>query len=252
VYLCIAAIFTLLLFGSPSHAQEATSQPAGQASPETKAVPEGLTGNLNVSFYSQYIWRGIELSKDSLVIFPTMTMGYKGFAVNLWADLDTNFGNPLPRESKKFSLQETDLIVTYANSLKPLKTNYTFGWIFYDTDGFRGHRPTDNQELFLTLATEFPLKPTFSVYSEVQVATAWYFSLGLCSFNIHKDWSLDVGLQSYFYSNRKHNLSMTLTFQPASNSCEQAHVHYAEDTVFVPAEYFCVPPAKVTQFQWRP
>jgi hypothetical protein len=211
VCVCIAAVITGMLFGSLLYAQEAKPQEPAEQSPQKKTpdkvveIPEGLMANLNVSGYSQYIWRGIELSKDSLVIFPTMTMEYKGFAVNLWADLDTNFGNPLPGESKPFRLQETDVIVSYSNSLKPLKTNYTVGWIFYDTDGFRGHRPTDNQEFFLTLAPELPLKPTFSVYSEVQVATAWYFTLGLShSFKVHKDWSLDVGgYGSYFYSKQE-------------------------------------------------
>jgi hypothetical protein len=205
IYLSITMVITGMLFSSFSYAQEATPQPAAASSPATKEVPEGLTANLNVSGYSQYIWRGIELSKDSLVIFPSITMGYKGFSVNLWADLDTNFANPLPGESKQFSLQETDVVVSYSNSLKPLKTNYTFGWIFYDTDGFNGRQPTDNQELFLTLSPELPLKPTFSVYGELQAATAWYFSLGLShSFKVRKDWSLDVGgYGSYFYSKQE-------------------------------------------------
>jgi hypothetical protein len=205
VYLYIVALFTAMLFSSLSYAQEATPQPAAQATTAVEAPEEGLTANLNVSFYSQYIWRGIELSKDSLVIFPTMTMGYKGFAVNLWADVDTDFNNPLPGESSQFKLQETDITLSYTNSLKALKTGYTFGWIFYDTDGFHGHRPTDNQELFLTLTPELPLKPTFTVYSELQVATAWYFTLGLShSFTVHKDWSFDVGgYGSYFYGKQE-------------------------------------------------
>ena len=36
-----------------------------------KSIPEDLTADLNVSLYSQYIWRGYELSRDSVVIFPT-------------------------------------------------------------------------------------------------------------------------------------------------------------------------------------
>ena len=48
VYLCIAALFTGMLFSSLSYAQEATPQPAGQSSPEKIEVPEGLTANLNV------------------------------------------------------------------------------------------------------------------------------------------------------------------------------------------------------------
>jgi hypothetical protein len=210
-YVCVAAVSAGLVFGILSYAQGTPQQAseehaiAANTASDVKQVPEGLAANLNVTGYSQYIWRGIELSKDSLVIFPSMTMEYKGVAVNLWADVDTNFGNPLPGESKNFRIQETDLAVTYSNSLKPLKTDYTFGWIFYDTDGFHGHRPTDNQELFLTLTPELPLKPTFSVYSEIQVATAWYFTLGLShGFTVYKDWSLDIGgYGSYFYSKQE-------------------------------------------------
>ena len=81
--------------GTYSHAQYgAAEKPAEQAEaakPAGKTIPEDLTADLNVSLYSQYIWRGYELSRDSVVIFPTMTVGYKGFAVNLWADLDTRF-----------------------------------------------------------------------------------------------------------------------------------------------------------------
>jgi len=237
----MAAVLIGILFSLVSCVQDGMSQQqAGQAIPETKAaeVPDGLTANLNVTGYSQYIWRGLELSKDSLVIFPSITMGYKGFAVNLWADLDTNFNNPLPLPGRtgEFKIQETDLTVTYANSIQPLKTGFTFGWIFYDTDGFYGRRPTDNQELFLTLAPELPLNPTFSIYSEVQIATAWYFSLGLShSFRVHKEWSLDVGGQAgYYYSKQEAfsslhdaNLSAGLKIPVSKHMAITPKMHYS-------------------------
>ncbi len=98
--------------------------PAEAAKPAGKTIPEDLIADFNLSLYSQYIWRGYELSKDSLVIFPQLTVGYKGFAVTLWVDLDTNFkGSP----DKDFKLQETDVIVSYSNSIKPLKLNYSGG-----------------------------------------------------------------------------------------------------------------------------
>ena len=109
--------------GTYSHAQYGTAEkpaePAAAAKPAGKVIPEDLTANLNVSLYSQYIWRGYELSRDSVVIFPTMTIGYKGFAVNLWADLDTRFTGSA---NKEFKLQETDVTVSYSNSYKPLET----------------------------------------------------------------------------------------------------------------------------------
>ena len=172
--------------------------------PTGKLIPEDLTADLNVSLYSQYIWRGLELSRDSFVIFPTMTIAYKGFAVNLWADLDTNFGTGI--EDRHFKLQETDVTVSYSNSYEPWKLNYTLGWILYDYQPTAGNADrtitdTKNQELFLTLGLNTLLKPTFSVYNEIELGQAWYFNLGLShSFAVYKDWSLDVGgWVSYLY-----------------------------------------------------
>jgi len=172
-------------------------QPAVVSKPAVKMIPEDLTADLNLSFYSQYIWRGLELSRDSLVIFPSMTIGYKGFAVNLWADLDTNFGTG--NEERKFKLQETDVTVSYSNSYEPCKLNYTVGWILYDFQPTSGNADqtisdTKNQELFLTLGLDTLLSPTFSVYNEIEIGQAWYFYLGLShSFTVYRDWSLDVG-----------------------------------------------------------
>jgi hypothetical protein len=165
----------------------AVAAPAAEAAPPAgmKLIPTDLTADFNLSLYSQYIWRGYELSRDSLVIFPQLTVGYKGFAVTTWVDLDTRFtGDP----DKKFTLQETDVIASYSNSIAPLKLNYTLGWILYDW------QPTKNQELFATLGLDTLLKPTFSVYNEIEVGQAWYFTLGIShSFAVYKDWSLDLG-----------------------------------------------------------
>lgn len=178
---------------TPATAPAEEAKPCGGG----KCISEDLTADLNVSLYSQYIWRGLELSRDSVVIFPTMTIAYKGFAVNLWADLDTNFGTGI--QDRTFKLQETDLTVSYSNSYAPWKLNYTLGWILYDYQPVSGNADgtiadTKNQEVFLTLGVDTLLKPTFSVYNEIEVGQAWYFSLALShSFNVYKDWSLDLG-----------------------------------------------------------
>ncbi|NMC72922.1 MAG: hypothetical protein GYA56_00915 [Geobacteraceae bacterium] len=176
--------------GAQSRAEEATAgqpaAPAEAAKPAGKVIPEDLTADFNLSLYSQYIWRGYELSRGSVVFFPTMTVGYKGFAVNLWADLDTRFAGS--DNHGKFRLQETDVTLSYSNSYEPWKLNYTLGWILYN------YQPGQNQELFLSLGLDTLLKPTFTVYNEIEIGQAWYFNLGVShSFPIYKDWSLDVG-----------------------------------------------------------
>ena len=49
---------------------------------EVKApAEEKPTGDFTVAAMSQYVWRGYELSRNSVVIQPSMTIGYKGFSV---------------------------------------------------------------------------------------------------------------------------------------------------------------------------
>lgn len=95
------------------------------------AEDEKPTCDASLTAYSQYIWRGYEFSKDSVVFFPSMTVSYKGFAFNMWGDLDTNFvGATVDNDTEMF---ETDYVLTYKNSVSIL--NYTLGWIYYDVDG---------------------------------------------------------------------------------------------------------------------
>jgi hypothetical protein len=179
------------------------------AQPETvkpgmKQIPEDLVADLNVSAYSQYIWRGYALSRDSFVIMPTMTLGYKGFAVNVWTDLDTRFRGT---SSKEFRLQETDVTVSYSNSFAPLKLNYSLGWILYDYQPVSGDVATQpdskNQEIFLTLGLDTLLKPTLSYYQEIEKGYACYLQLGVShSIAVYKDWSLDLAGSISYMSNK--------------------------------------------------
>lgn len=136
---------------------------------------ERPTCNLSWTLYSKYVWRGYELSKDSLVMFPSITVSYKGFSMNMWGDLDTSYkGNAGEESTNKW--WETDWILTYSNSFK--KLNYTFGWIYYDIDPSTYTRAS--QELFTTLGLDVLLKPTLSVYREIALGgERWYINLGV-------------------------------------------------------------------------
>jgi hypothetical protein len=115
----MAGVVLAILCGSPSSAQVATP-----AEPVESSLPEGLSLNLNTSFFSQYIWRGQELSQDSLVMFPSLTVGYKGFYLNLWLDVDSDYkGDP-----DGIQLWEKDYTFYYSNALS--KLNYTLGYIY--------------------------------------------------------------------------------------------------------------------------
>ncbi|MBI4768747.1 MAG: hypothetical protein HY787_29855 [Deltaproteobacteria bacterium] len=135
------------------------------------------------AFLTKYVWRGYELSKDSLVIQPSLTVGYQGFEANLWGNLDTK---DYYTRSEKMNWNETDLTLSYTKELGP--TKLTGGYIYYALDNAE-----DSQELFLKIAGKILLSPTLSIYKEIANYPGWYFNLGAAhSLNLTKTITLDL------------------------------------------------------------
>lgn len=148
------------------------------------AESEKPTCDMAVTAYSQYIWRGYELSQDSIVIFPEMSVSYKGFAATIWADLDLDYAGETI--SNRSELLETDLVLSYGNSVGML--NYAVGWIYYDFDG------GEDQEVYVTLGLDTILSPEINIYRGIQSVDSWYVTFGLShSFDLKNGWSVDLG-----------------------------------------------------------
>lgn len=145
------------------------------------------TANLTVGAYSQYIWRGFELSKDSVVVQPSMTVGYKGFSANLWGNLDTD-----PYVADTDNWNETDMTLAYGWEMGPVA--FSVGYIYYALDGI-----DDTQEFFASAALSTLLKPTLTVYRDTDFYPGWYTTLGVShSFPVQGDITLDLGAQVSF------------------------------------------------------
>ena len=144
-----------------------------------KTVPEEdkLTGEIDLSVLSAYIWRGQELSRDSVVVQPAVTVGYKGFSLNVWGNFDTR---PYSAADAKYAANytETDYTISYSKKFGILQV--TPGYIYYGLGApyAGGTAPLDSQELFLTLGLDTILSPTFTVYKEIDHYHQWYFLLG--------------------------------------------------------------------------
>jgi hypothetical protein len=154
-----------------------------------RAEEEKPTADLTVSVLSQYIWRGFALSEDSIVIQPSITIGYKGFAFNLWGNLDTDPANDLD------NWNETDMTLSYDWAIGPM--GFSAGYIFYALDGIE-----DSQEVYLSLGLDVLLSPTVTVYREIYHAPHWYITTDIShSFALPREMSLDLGAQvSYLIS----------------------------------------------------
>ena len=149
----------------------------------------------DVAFLSQYVWRGYGLSKDSLVIQPSITAGFKGFALNLWGNLDTN--NEAYDGAK---WNETDLTFSYGHSFGIV--GLEAGYIYYALDGV-----DDSKEFYLSAGVDVLLAPTLTVYREVSTLQGWYINLGLShSFELPYEMSLDLGAAFAYYKSDNDNM----------------------------------------------
>lgn len=170
-YLAFAA-FAVIAGPTPLHAEEAAKPTAG----------------VDLGLFSQYIWRGLELSKDSLVIQPSLTIGYQGASLNVWGNLDTD--NEAYDGSK---YNETDLTLSYARSLGMVKLGG--GYIYYALDGL-----TDSQEVFASVGLNTILNPTVTVYREIAHVPAWYVNVGIShSQELVNKITLDVAASAGYY-----------------------------------------------------
>ena len=169
-------IVSLLILGiTTSLLTEAMAQ---DAKPAQAAPEENPTADFTVSALSAYIWRGQQQTRDSLVLQPSMTVGYKGFSANLWGNLDTNPYSPTDA-SYSSNWTETDLTLSYSKAFGSVTAG--LGYIYYSLNApYSGAvDPLDSQELFVMLAGNVLLTPTLTVYKEIDHYHQWYILFGV-------------------------------------------------------------------------
>lgn len=193
------------------------------------------TAGVDLGVFSQYISRGMEYSKDSLIIQPSLTIGYKGVSLNVWGNLDTN--NDVYGEAK---YNETDLTVSYTKAIGIVEL--TGSYIYYGIDG-----AVDSQEISGVVAIDTLLNPTLTVYREIAHFPAWYAVLGVShSFEVHEKITLDLaGSASYLYSD---DSDMAEANNP-NEKYRQLHNGVASVGFTIPfGEYFSVAPTLAYSF----
>ncbi len=149
------------------------------------AEEEKPTADLSVSLLSAYIWRGQQLSKNSLVIQPSATFAYKGFSANIWANYDTNLYKSIDTLD---NLTETDYTLSYEHDFGLVGAQ--MGYIYYALD-----QADDSQEFFASATLNTLLSPTVTVYREFAHYPSTYLTFEVShSLALPRDISLDMGL----------------------------------------------------------
>lgn len=203
--------------------------------PEQKAAEEDkVTGEIDLSVLSAYIWRGYEQTRDSVVIQPAATVSYKGFSLNVWGNLDTK---PYASDNSKYGAKytETDYTLSYTKKFGILQV--TPGYIYYalGAPNAGAQAPQDSQEVFLTLGLDTILSPTLTAYKEIDHYHQWYFLLGIShTFEFNKIVSLKLAATASYLKGEEINESgQYAKFDSNSQKTTEKYNNFHDGTVSV-------------------
>ena len=202
---------------------------------------EKPTASADVGAFSKYVWRGYELSDDSVVIQPSASVGYKGFGLNLWGNLDTDVDGTLDDDSE---FNEIDMTLSYDKSFGPVALGV--GYIYYGLDGL-----DDAEEIYLSVGLDVLLSPTLTVYREIADLQGWYFSFGIShSFSLPKDITLDLaGSVGYYCSEDDGFVELDRNLNPTNNRYSNFHDALISMGLTIPlGKYFSVCPMVAYSF----
>lgn len=208
---CIGALaFCLaLVWAQAAPAQQATD--AERKEIEAKVAeaakkeepPEKLQFTFATDVFSQYVWRGIALSRGSAVIQPSTTLAYRGVAFNVWGNFDTNEANPFGiKNPNRFGPRwnETDITASYSYEIFKNLT-LTAGVIYYILDS--NNAAFDSVEIYGGFGYKTPwFDFGFSAYREVAhlpgTFLMWYISRSFklpwygMSLDLWSSWSAEL------------------------------------------------------------
>jgi hypothetical protein len=187
IWACLAAAAIIFASQAVVLAEDEAKPAAAEAAKPTAAA--------DLSVLSQYIWRGFEQSYNSVVIQPSVTLGYAGFSLNVWGNMDTDL-HTRGSDTTESKYTETDYTLSYAKTLGMFKLSG--GYIYYALS----LASQDSQEVFASVGLDTILSPTLTVYREIAHSPAWYFNLGIShSQAIYEKITLDLAASAgYYYS----------------------------------------------------
>jgi hypothetical protein len=188
IFRILFLVLALIVICPPLYNATAEEAKAPEASP--------VTGSASLGVYNQYIFRGYEIGKSGLVIQPSLSASFKGFALTFWGNLDTNQRNTktatFSNEFKK-GWNETDITLSYTHTLD--KLSLTGGYIYYGTK-----YADETQEFFVTGTYDIISKPTLSIYQDIDSYKGTYINLSFShSVPFNKTVALDLGASFGYY-----------------------------------------------------
>ena len=123
----------------------------GSAWAQEEASAIGI--DVDVTWVSKYIWRGIDKTDDKAAFQPSINFDLgDGFSFNVWSSQPASSKGGA--STSQVDAEEFDYTLTYANSVydgEAYATNYALSWVFYDYPDMASN-DADMQEFNLALS----------------------------------------------------------------------------------------------------
>lgn len=175
-----------------------------------------ITFSSSTAVLNRYVFRGYEISSNSIVIQPSITMSYDSFSATLWGNIDSNENATqyfIPDRPGESSFNETDFTLTYTHNIE--KLSITGGYSYYAMDySILG----DTEELFMAVSYNIFTKPTLYVYRDIAEFPGEYLNLSLSHSKLFcksRNITLDVGASAGYCTG---NGNWCRTYQPLTGS----------------------------------
>ncbi len=138
------------------------------------AAAGSLTGYVDLTLNSKYVWRGINFVDDP-VLQPSAWLSWKGFTAGVWGSMELTDVNEVEGgDERAMKFTEADLYLMYTSQLGPACVTLGVGdYTYPNTDC------NSTAELSLAAALGYPLTPTISMYRDIKEADGLYTSLGI-------------------------------------------------------------------------
>ena len=184
----MAGLLCLLIVAGPAPARSeegpavvtGAGTPSPAATAATAADEEKPTADLTVSAFNLYYYQGRAFSRNSLVIQPSLAIGYRGFSASLWGSLDTN-PYPLNQPDEKHSgnWTETDVTLSWSKTFGRISAGLSYAYYGIAGSNARGADARDQHDLGVSMKLNTPLNPALNVYYMFDNSQRWYFMLGV-------------------------------------------------------------------------
>lgn len=161
---------------------------------------------MSMDYASKYIWRGIAVNDDP-VLQPSTTIGYGGLGFNWWGNFDLTDGDRPPFDGdpttpgiqavdpdssvREDNFSEYNWTIFYGDSIEDIE--WEVGFIEYYFPGTGDGEDNDTQEVYAKAGLDTYLKPTLSVYYDIEEIHGFYGK-----FDVEHGWVLDDDEQFEF------------------------------------------------------